>query len=123
VALVRRVEEVKGSATGSDPLEYQGKRIVPSLFTALEAGTKPSVFFRVYPDRASDVKPRLRAQFLLDGHLLSDQVAELPAADASGSIPVLIQVAAKPGSHELILTVSQAGGSSTEQIRYSIAAK
>jgi hypothetical protein len=90
----------------------------------LEAGTNPSVFFRVYPDRANSAKPHLRAQFLLDGRLLADQVAELPAPDASGSIPVLIQPTARSGSNELKLTVVQGNASSpTQDLRYTIAAK
>jgi VWFA-related protein len=124
IALVRGINKVNGPADKADPLEYEGKRIVPALFMDLEAGTNPSVFFRVYPDRANSAKPRLRAQFLLDGRLLADQVAELPAPDASGSIPVLIQPAARSGSNELKLTVVQGSASSpTQELRYTIAAK
>jgi VWFA-related protein len=123
IALVRRVEDVTGSDAGTDPLEYQGKRIVPSLGAALDAGTTPSVFFRVYPDRSGTGKVRLRAQFLLDGKLLADQSSDLPPADSSGSIPVMIQAPAKPGGNELKLTVLQGSASSVESIRYTVAAK
>ena len=124
IALVRGVNKVNGPPDKADPLEYEGKRIVPALFMDLDAGTNPSVFFRVYPDRANSAKPRLRAQFLLDGRLLADQMAELPAPDASGSIPVLIQPAARSGSNELKLTVVQGNASSgTQDLRYTIATK
>jgi len=122
LALVRRLEDGNGPAAASDPLEYQGKRVLPSLFTELEPGVKPSVFFRVYPDRANPAQPRLRAQVLREGRLVADQTAELPEADASGGIPVLIEAAAHPGSHEMRLSVSQGSSSSTEEIRYQIAA-
>jgi VWFA-related protein len=122
VILVRSVEAAQSPAA-DDPLVYQGKRIVPALFTALNADAKPSVFFRVYPDRKSSSKPRLRAQFVLDGKVIADQVAELGEVDGSGSIPVLVQAAAKPGNHELRLTVMQGDGSARGEIRYTVAAK
>jgi VWFA-related protein len=122
ISLVRRLEDVKGPGDATDPLEYQGKRIVPSLLTTLDAGTTPSVFFRVYPDRSGEGKLRLRAQFLLNGRLLADQSSDLPPADASGSIPVAIQAPAKPGANELKLTVLQGTASSAENIRYTVQA-
>jgi VWFA-related protein len=123
IALVQRIEDVKGASNGTDPLEYQGKRIVPSLLASLEAGATPSVFFRVYPDRSSAEKMRLRAEFLVDGHLLADQATDLPAADASGSVPVLIQAPARPGSNEMRLTVLQGSASSSETIQYTMPGK
>ncbi|MGC9970128.1 MAG: VWA domain-containing protein [Bryobacteraceae bacterium] len=122
IALVRRVEDVKGPA-GANPMEYQGKHIVPALFTTLDGGANPSLFFRVYPDRSSTGKVRLRAQFLLDGRLLADQDSDLPAPDDSGSIPVLIQLPARTGGNELKLTVLQGGASSGQNIQYTIAAQ
>ncbi len=123
IALVRRIEEVKGPAGGADPLEYQGKRVVPSLVATLDAGATPYVFFRVYPDRSGAGRVRLRAQFLLDGKLLADQSSDLPQADLSGSVPFMIQVAAKPGNNELRLTVQQGTATSAQNIKYTIPAK
>jgi VWFA-related protein len=123
IVLVRRVEEVQGTSAGNDPLEYRGKRLVPSLTTAVEAGATPSVFFCAYPDRSNAAKMRLQAQFLLDGRLLADQGSELPPPDASGSVPVLIQVPARPGENELMLTLHQGSATSEQSIRYTIPAK
>ena len=119
--VAHRTEEEASEA--ADPLVHEGKRIVPSLFTDLETGATPSVFFRVYPDRSNSSAPRLRAQYLIDGHLLADQTAPLPPPDASGSIPVLIQAPGRPGANELKLTVLQGGDFSSEEIKYSIPAK
>jgi hypothetical protein len=47
----------------------------------------------------------------------------LPPADASGAIPVLIQAAGRPGTHEMRFILSQGSESSTETIRYTVAAK
>jgi len=123
IVLVRRVEDVQGTAAANDPLERQGKRIVPSLTHVVEAGATPSVFFCAYPDRSNAAKMRLQAQFLGDGRVLQDQGSELPPPDASGSVPVLIQVPARPGENELKLTLSQGSSTSAQSIRYTIAAK
>ncbi len=122
IALVRRSEDAP-NADAADPLIHEGKRIVPSLFNGLETGETPSIFFRVYPDRSNSSPPRLRAQFLVDGRLLADQTTALPAPDASGSIPVLIQAPGRPGANELKLTVLQGGDFSSGEIKYSIPVK
>jgi hypothetical protein len=122
VALVGRVEEEKG-AQGADPMDYQGKRMLPALDTALPQGAKPFVFFRVSPEAGNAAKPVLRAQFVVDGRVVADQTAALPAPDASGSIPVVIQPAAMPGSDEMRLTVTQGAVSASGEIHYTVPAK
>lgn len=123
VALVERVDDLKGNSDPDDPLEYLGKRIAPALYDELSADAKPSVFLRVYPDPANPEKPRLRAQFLLNGRLLADRTSDLPAPDASGSIPVLVQPAARVGTNELRVVVLQgAAMSGVQGLRYIVAA-
>ncbi|MGO9094737.1 MAG: VWA domain-containing protein [Bryobacteraceae bacterium] len=122
IVLVRRVEDVQGTASATDPLERQGKRIVPSLTNVVEAGATPSVFFCAYPDRSNPARMRLQAQFRDDGRVIGNQGSELPPPDASGSVPVLIQVPAKPGENELKLTLLQGTATSEQSIRYTIAA-
>ncbi len=123
ITLVRRVDELKGAPAGDDPLVYQGKRIVPSLSTDLDAGASPSLFFRVYPDKSNSTKPAVRAQFFLNGRLLADQQSELPPIDDSGSIPVLLQAPGRPGESEMRLKVIQGSATSGQEIRYTVAAK
>jgi hypothetical protein len=120
-ALVRSVQP--GDPAADDPMVYQGKRIVPALFNDLESDARPAVFFRVYPDRNDKSKTRLRAQIVLDGKVIADQVADLGEPDSSGGIPVLIQAAARPGKQELKLTALQGTGSAQREIQYSVAAK
>lgn len=124
VALVARADDIKGAADPADPLEGAGKHIVPTLVTDLAPNIKPSIFFRVYPDASAAAHPLLRAQFLLNGELVADQKTELPAPDASGSIPVLIQPPARTGSNELRLVVMQGSDSSAVRaIHYTVEAK
>jgi len=122
VVLVRRMDKEPGADVAGDPLDYQDKRIYPSLFTDLASGGQPYIFFRAYPEPGNAAPPTLHAQFLLNGRVAADQTTGLPAPDASGAIPILIQPAARPGQQELRLTLTQGSGTSTQTIRYTLAA-
>ncbi len=121
VVMVRRVEKIDGTADASNPFEFNGQRIVPALFTDLPSGTNPTVFFRVYPDKKNNAPPQLRVQCLLDGKLIANQTAAIPATDASGSVPFGIGVPNRPGSYEVKIATLQGSESNEQSIHYTIA--
>jgi hypothetical protein len=121
VVMVRSVEKLDGAADASNPFEFNGQRVVPALFTDLPSGTKPTVFFRVYPDKSNSAKPQLLVQCLLDGQLIAKQTADIPAADASGSVPFGIGVPNRPGSYEVKIATLQGSESNEQSIHYTIA--
>jgi VWFA-related protein len=128
ILLVQHLEPVKGKVEAADPLEFQsnateGQRVVPELATNLPANTSPYVFFVVYPDQSIAEKPKIQAEFWVGGQLLSKQVADLPSPDVTGAIPMVINTAAKPGDCELRITALQGKSSSSQNLKYSIAAK
>lgn len=128
VLLVQNTEPVSGKIALADPLEFQpeptqGKRIVPELATALAATATPYVFFVVYPDKSIADKPKIQAELLVGGQVLAKQVADLPAPDATGAIPMVIKTAAKTGDCELRITAIQGGSTKVQSLKYSIAAK
>ena len=123
IVLVRRMDPAQGLEAATDPLAYQGKRIYPSLYTDLPPGGQQYLYFVAYPDRSNASKPGMRGQFLLDGRMLADQTMALPPADASGAVPILIQAAGRPGWHEMRFILSQGSESSTQTIRYTVAAQ
>jgi VWFA-related protein len=128
ILLVGHMEPVTGKVAPADPLEFQpdpaqGKRVVPELDTNLGANVSPYVFFVVYPDKSIADKPKIQAEFLVNGQVLAKQVADLPAPDATGAIPMVINTAAKPGNCELRITAMQGSSSSVQSLKYSIAAK
>ena len=128
ILLVQGMEQVKGKVESADPLQFQpepaqGKRVIPELATKLPANTSPYVFFVVYPDSSIGDKPKIQAEFLVDGAVLSKQVADLPAPDATGAIPMVINTAAKPGDCEIRITAVQGKSSTMQSLKYSIAAK
>jgi VWFA-related protein len=128
VMLVQHMEPVKGKVEQTDPLEFQpdpnqGQRVVPELGTDLASNVSPYVFFVVYPDRSLSDKPKIQVEFLVEGKLLAKQAADLPAPDATGAIPMVINTAAKPGNCELRVTALQGGSSAKQSLTYTIAAK
>jgi VWFA-related protein len=128
ILLVGHMEPVTGKVAPADPLEFQpdpaqGKRVVPELDTNLAANVSPYVFFVVYPDKSIADKPKIQAEFLVNGQVLAKQVADLPAPDATGAIPMVINTAAKPGNCELRITAMQGNSSSVQSLKYSIAGK
>jgi hypothetical protein len=126
VLLVQNVEPVSGKVEETDPLQFQpgpnqGRRVIPELATSLTASAKPYVFFVVYPDRSLTEKPKIQVEFLVGGQVLAKQTSELPAPDATGAIPMMINTAAKPGNCELRITALQGGSSARQSVTYTIA--
>jgi VWFA-related protein len=128
IMLVQRMEPVNGKVESADPLQFQpnptqGQRVIPELGTDLASNVSPYVFFVVYPDQSIADKPKIQAEFWVGGKLLTKQVADLPAPDATGAIPMVINTAAKPGNCELRITALQGNSSAKQNLTYSIASK
>ena len=122
VMLVRQVDAANGQPDASDPFRVGNNRVTPELATTLSASAKPYVYFVVYPDKAKPEQPRLIVQFLLNGQVLAKQVADLPAPDASGAIPMLIESAAKPGDCELKIVAIQGAQALERSLKFTVAA-
>ncbi len=129
ILLVGHMEPVTGKVAPADPLEFQpdpaqGKRVVPELEQQTLALTSvlTSSLWSILINRIAD-KPKIQAEFLINGQVMAKQVADLPAPDATGAIPMVINTAAKPGNCELRITAMQGASSSTQSLKYSIAAK
>jgi hypothetical protein len=123
VVLVQQVEPLNGPADASDPLVFQGKRMVPMTGSALKPTAKPVVYFVVYPDKANAEKPKIQVEFLSGGQVLAKQTADLPAPDASGAIPMIVGAATRPGNCELRITALQGSESATGSVSYTVDAK
>jgi hypothetical protein len=125
LVLAQRAEPARSPADGgdADPLQSQGQRVVPAIDANFPAGAQPSVFFVAYPARWNTASPKVGVQFFLDGKEIASQTADLPAADASGAVPMTIGAIAEPGHYELKITLVQGGESVERSVRYSIAAR
>jgi VWFA-related protein len=122
LAVVRKLENITTPADPADPFEYTGKRVLPFVNTNLFPGTKPFVFFMMYPDEAGNgAKPLLRVRLLKDGRTIATLRPEVSPPNAAGGIPVLLRLTDKPGSYELRATVSQGNSSTERTLQYAIA--
>src|ERR1035438_2481707 len=99
------------------------QRVVPELSNSLTAEARPLAYFVLYPDASNPEKPKLQVQFLAGGKLLSEQTADVPAPNASGGIPMVVQVAARPGDCELRVTIHQGTASATQTLAYKADSK
>lgn len=123
VLLIQRVEDAGARAQASDPLVIEGKRAVPVVGSVLSPQANPHAYFIVYPDRANRAKPRIRVEFLVDGQLLAKQEADLPPADPTGKIPMMVGAATRPGNCELRITALQGEDSSARSAKYTVVAR
>ncbi len=125
LVLTQRLEPARSPADADDgdPLQFQGRRVVPAIEASLPAYAQPSVFFVAYPAASNSSASKVGVEFLLRGRVVASQTAEVPPPDASGAAPMTIEAIAKPGSYELKITLFQGDESVQQSIRYSIAAR
>jgi hypothetical protein len=121
LAVVRKLENLTTPADPTDPFEYTGKRVLPFVTSNLLAGTKPFVFFMIYPEPGNATKPVLRARLLKDGRTIATLKPEVAGPDASGAIPMLLKPTDKPGSYEVRATVTQGSNSTERTLQYTLA--
>ena len=121
LAVVRKLENSTTPADPADPFEYPGKRVLPFVTSDLLAGTRPFAFFVIYPEAGSRAKPVLRVRLLQDGRTIATLKPEVAAPDATGAIPMLLQLTDKPGSYEVRATMTQGNGSTERTLRYTLA--
>jgi VWFA-related protein len=118
--LLRSTEPVQGAPDASDPLIFRGQRLIPFTDLNLPADASPKLYFVVYPDKSKTEKPKLQVEFLVDGQVLANQTADLPAPDATGAIPMVIKAATHPGTCEIKITVLQGSESAAGSVTYKI---
>ena len=118
--LLRNTEPVAGAPDASDPLIFRGQRLVPFLNLNLPADASPKLYFVVYPDKSKAEKPKLQVEFRVDGQVLANQTADLPAPDATGAIPMVIKAATHPGACEIKITAVQGSDSAAGSVTYQI---
>jgi len=115
--LIRRLEP--GAAAGA-PLTFKGQKLVPFVDANLTAEQKPYAYFVVYPDRGNRTKPKVEVEFTVDGKVVANQTADLPAADANGAVPMVIRAAVHSGKCELRITTVQGEERATRTVAYTV---
>jgi VWFA-related protein len=123
LVVVEHVEPAAAQADAADPLTFKGKHVIPMVAATVNPANKRYVYFVVYPDKSNAEKPKIRVEFKTGGQIFAQQTADLPAPDATGTIPMFVAAATRPGSCELRITALQGNESATEQIQYAVAAQ
>jgi VWFA-related protein len=118
IALARRVDPLKEARNLYDPMQYAGGKITPSLTDTVLRGEDASVYFQIYPSKASNEKPELTLDFFVDGQQVASETPELPKPDANGTIPFVATAKLNPGNYMVRATVKQ--GSLTKEETSSI---
>jgi len=119
--LVARADPLTAEPDADDPLVFKDRELVPMLTGSLKASAQPMLYFVVYPDKSIAEAPRIRVAFSVDGKELEQKQSELPAPDASGAIPVLVNAATKAGNCEIKITALQGFQSTTRTLTYTVA--
>jgi VWFA-related protein len=113
IAVIKRVDPIDPSVKDPDnPLRFAEGKIIPNLGDSIKPnpGAQVSFFFVVYPNAASNEKPRLTLEFLLDGQVIGRGAPELSQPDARGRIPYIASAPIetfKAGRYELRVVVTQ----------------
>ena len=123
LVVVEHVESANAQADAADPLIFKGKHVIPMVEATVRPATKRYVYFVVYPDKANTEKPKIHVEFKTGGQVFAESTADLPAPDASGTIPMFVAAATRPGNCELQITALQGKESATSQIQYAVAAQ
>jgi VWFA-related protein len=121
LVVVEHVEPANAQADTADPLTFKGKHVVPMVEATVNPATKRYVYFVVYPDKSNSEKPKIHVEFKTGGQVFAESTADLPAPDASGTIPMFVAAATRPGNCELQITALQGNESAIEHLQYAVA--
>jgi VWFA-related protein len=120
LAVVRKLENLTTPADPADPFEYTGKRVLPFVTNEFPPGMRPFVFFMIYAEAENVARPVLRVRLLKGGRTIATLKPDVAAPDASGGIPMLLELTDKPGTYEVRATVSQGSSSMERTLRYNL---
>jgi len=123
LVVVQQIEQASAQADTADPLTFKGKHVIPMVEASVNPATKRYVYFVVYPDKSNTEKPKIHVEFKTGGQVFAESTADLPEPDATGTIPMFVAAATRPGNCELQITALQGNQSATEHIRYAVAAQ
>jgi hypothetical protein len=106
ISVVKRTERVpKGALASDDPFRLGDVRIVPWVTEPeVATGRDLELFLVAYASATGATPPELLLEFVRDGRVVSQTTPALPAPDAEGRIPYVVDVSAahfSPGPYEV----------------------
>lgn len=123
LVMVEHLDPADAQADTADPFTFKGKHVIPMVEATVSPATKRWVYFVVYPDKSNAQKPKIHVEFKTGGQVFAESTADLPAPDASGTIPMFVAAATRPGNCELLITALQGNESASEHVAYAVSAQ
>jgi len=106
--LVKRVSPMQGERNPSDPFELPDGKVILALSNESATDKPVDLYFVVYPKSGPDVAPpKLLVELLKDGKEMARMNPALPAADATGAIPMVAELKPPSGEYDVRVTVTQ----------------
>jgi VWFA-related protein len=119
ITLIRSYAAGAKDLEPTDPFQYKGGRITPTLAPTLKGGkgSTLNMFFVVYPESGNPAKPTVELEYVKDGQVIGKGGLELPAADANGRIPYTMSSSAEtmPAGEYVIRAIVKQGASTAEE--------
>jgi VWFA-related protein len=125
ITLIRSYAAGAKDLDPTDPFQYQGGRITPTLAPTVKRvkGGTLNIFFVVYPEVGSPAKPAVELEYIKDGQVVGKGGLELPAADANGRIPYTMSSSAESlpaGEYVIRATVKQGASTTQERATFKV---
>jgi VWFA-related protein len=119
VVLARAIQPPKGARDLTDPLQFKGGKVTPSL-SEVPKGIETMLFFVVYPARGTE-KPRVTISFTKDGMEVSRIQPQMDSVDETNSIPMVTGATLPPGEYVANVAVEHAGQVARQSLLVNVA--
>ncbi len=106
--LVRRFDALTGPRNPQSPFELENGRITPTLVDSVAPGSPVSLYFIVYPTKATaGEETKVTLKLLRNGKEIARKPLNLSQPGPDGSIPMIVQVTPGPGQCDVLVTAKQ----------------
>jgi VWFA-related protein len=106
--LVRRFDPLTGPRDPQSPFELENGRVTPTLADSVAPGSPLSLYFVVYPPKATvGEETKVTLKLLRDGREIARKPLNLSQPGPDGSIPMLVHLTPGPGQCDVLVTARQ----------------
>ncbi len=108
LGLVRRFDPLTGPRNPQSPFELDNGRVTPTLADSVAPGSALSLYFVVYPPKATlGEETKVTLELLRDGREIARKPLNLAQPGPDGSIPMLVHLTPGPGQCDVLVTARQ----------------
>ena len=108
LGLVRRFDPLTGPRNPESPFELENGRVTPTLADSIAPGSPLSLYFVIYPPKATTgEETKVTLELLRDGKEIARKPLNLAQPGPDGSIPMLVHLTPGPGQCDVLVTARQ----------------